>query len=61
LDEQQGAQLQHRVRAVLPRDRGQAEKGAVPQSQRWVIAIKKTNQLPTTLPIILYLVIGITN
>ena len=28
---------------------------------RWVIAIKKTNQLPTTLPIILYLVIGITN
>ena len=29
--------------------------------QRWVIAIKKTNQLPTTLPIILYLVIGITN
>ena len=29
--------------------------------QRWVIAIKKTNQLPTTLLIILYLVIGITN
>jgi hypothetical protein len=44
-----------------PNHKPPAKQQQQQQQQRWVIAIKKKNQLPTTLPIILYLVIGITN